>query len=74
MRASMNSTAARSTRPPRIVITLADITRATDAVLADDKNELYIAAIRPPAVTRYPQRPAPMTIADRLSRRWTACC
>jgi len=42
----MDSTATRSTRQPRIVITLADITRAADPVLADDKNELYIAAIR----------------------------
>ena len=42
----MNSTATRSVRQPRIVITLADVTRAADPVLADDKNELYIAAIR----------------------------
>ena len=46
MRPSMNSTAVRSFRQPRIVITLADVTRTADPVLADDKNELYIAAIR----------------------------
>ena len=46
MRPSMNSTAVRSSRQPRIVITLADVTRTADPVLADDKNELYIAAIR----------------------------
>jgi putative glutamine amidotransferase len=42
----MNSNATRTPRRPRIVITLADITRAADPVLTDDKNELYIAAIR----------------------------
>ena len=53
----MNSTAASSIRPPRIVITLADVTRATDPILTDHKNKLYIAAIRraggdPPALNK----------------------
>jgi putative glutamine amidotransferase len=42
----MDSTATRAPRQPRIVITVADTTRAADPVLADDKNELYMAAIR----------------------------
>ena len=78
MRASMNSTAARSVRPPRIVITLADVTRATDPVLADDKNELYIAAIRraggdPLALNERStddQRRQAFAAMERLAAKW----